>query len=104
CPVQAHNQFHVLANCRRVKAAGIHYYFSSKKPECAGNDQQGIEKTEGDAAPEERSQIFDYLKTSEQVSGDFDLRDLSVLHFATIGDADNAAAGHSAVVCEKRYC
>src|SRR5437762_610685 len=101
--MQPHDQFHVLADCRGLKTAGIDDCFSTKEAECAGNDQKRIEEAECDAAAKERAQIFDHLKAGEQVSWDSDLRDASVLYFATIGDADDAAARERVIPREKRY-
>ena len=101
--MHAHDQLHVFADRIRPIPARFDERFAIEQTECAGDDQQRIEKAERDAPAEKCAQVFDGLKEWEQMARRANFDHASALHLAVVDDAYDAAGGDRRRILEKWF-
>ena len=89
--MHADAQLHVLADRLVLEAAGVEHVLAAIDAERAGDDQQRAHRRVGDAAGQERAQVFDHLEARHPVAGHAHLGDATAFDLAAVDDADDAA-------------
>ena len=102
-PMHAHDQLHVFADRIRPITARFDERFAIEEAERARDDQQRIEKAEGDAPAEKCAQIFDRLKEWKQMARRADFDHTPALHLAVVDHANDAAGGDRRRILEKWF-
>ena len=100
--MQAHDQFHVLADHVGAEAAGGDHRLAVEYAEGARDDQEPVDRAPAKASAEECAQVLDHLHERERILRQPDLLDHAAAHLAAIDDAYRAAAGDRARVLEER--